>query len=68
VRDQTRRYLAPPLTYLSIESLRGNAAEHRAIYDAIRNAKAELAEKLTGVHIMSNGERIAEAMSRPVAH
>jgi DNA-binding GntR family transcriptional regulator len=39
VRDQARRYLAPPLTYLSIESLRANAADHRTIYDAIRNAK-----------------------------
>jgi DNA-binding GntR family transcriptional regulator len=67
VRDQTRRYLAPPLTYLSIESLRSNAAEHMAIADAIRSANAELAEKLMRVHIMSNGERIAETMTRRVA-
>jgi DNA-binding GntR family transcriptional regulator len=67
VRDQTRRYLAFPLTFLSIDSLRSSLAQHMAIGEAIRDANAELAEKLMRVHIMSNGERIAEAMTRPVA-
>ncbi|MGI9148220.1 MAG: GntR family transcriptional regulator [Chloroflexota bacterium] len=67
VRDQTRRYLAFPLRYLSIDSLHSNLAQHTAIAEAIRHEDADLAEKLMRVHIMSNGERIAEAMTRTVA-
>jgi len=67
VRDQTRRYLVFPLRFLSIDSLHSNLAQHTAIAEAIRGANDELAEKLMRVHIMSNGERIAEAMTPTVA-
>ncbi len=66
VRDQTRRYLAFPLKFLSIDSLHSNLKQHTAIAEAIRDGDAEVAEKLMRVHIMSNGQRIADAMTRTV--